>query len=376
MKEYTNSDIEKIKKNLDTTKKRSIIIKDYYEFLIEKEEGNKQYFKNYEKHYKRMNKCLNYWRWDLYKKNKLMDLQVVNRCKSRFCPNCVRINNGKAYYKFKDEFEKLVKKDFLPLFLTLTVPNVCSNELDETVKQMGKSFSKLFRIYNSTSEKVLFKKRKCKFVAGLRSLEITYNKITNMYHPHYHIIVFLDKISLCSKDLEKNFKTGLKKNNKDIYYSKIEYQLSQVWTLLFTKTSLKQYVEDDILYDKNNNIKYYLTNLESIDFDKGMLELFKYTFKDTDIDVDEFESIDTHPFIVLFVTLTGKRLRQGYGLLYGKNFDCDKAEMEKENDSIEQYLKFEELADKVIIENITDLQLKYHNYKKISRFKYNLNDIE
>lgn len=363
MREYTTNDVEKIKHNISVAGERGKILKAYYDFLNEK-----TYYKNILNNSKRMSKCMDYWRWDKYEKNKLLDLQVVSRCKSRFCPNCVKVSNGKAYHKFKPQFEKLKSYGYIPLFLTLTVPNVNSFDLKNTLTNMQKSFTKLFRWFNSVDDKVYFKKRLFVLKAALRSLEITYNATYNTYHPHYHIILFIDK-NINNYDMLRHIKTGLYKNNEEILYSNIEFQISQLWTMSFNNVSIKKYIENDTLYDEDKNLKYYLVNLEDIDFDKGMLELFKYTFKDIEFK-NSCTSFEDNPFIIYFNALSGKRLRQGYGLLYGMDFDCENAEMEKENDSILDYLEFEESPTRAVID-VNDLETVYHDYKKISRFKHN-----
>lgn len=41
----------------------------------------------------RMMNCLNYWEWNMYKKNKLLNLKKVNRCKDKYCFKDIDIKN-------------------------------------------------------------------------------------------------------------------------------------------------------------------------------------------------------------------------------------------------------------------------------------------
>ena len=107
-----------------------------------------------------------------------------NSCKNRFCPICawkkarkdaLALSVMMAYLKQEES------KDFI--FLTLTAPNVPANELNDEIKHYNHSFKKLME-----------RKEVKSVVKGYaRKLEITYNEERDDYHPHFHVLIAVDK---------------------------------------------------------------------------------------------------------------------------------------------------------------------------------------
>jgi diadenosine tetraphosphate (Ap4A) HIT family hydrolase len=97
-------------------------------------------------------------------------------CNTRVCIVCNRIRTAKFINAYKPTIQTWIK----PHFVTLTIPNVDENILSDTISHMIKSCSDIVRNLNE--------KKKLK-VLGIRKIEITYNAITNQYHPHIHLIV-------------------------------------------------------------------------------------------------------------------------------------------------------------------------------------------
>lgn len=107
-----------------------------------------------------------------------------NSCKNRFCPICAWKKSRKdalalsvmmAYLKQEEQ------KEFI--FLTLTAPNVPADELDEEIK-----------IYNHSFKKLMERKEVKAIVKGYaRKLEITYNEERDDYHPHFHVLIAVNK---------------------------------------------------------------------------------------------------------------------------------------------------------------------------------------
>jgi hypothetical protein len=64
-------------------------------------------------------------------------------------------------------------------FTTLTIRNVNKEQLRDTVKQMSKALTNILR--------VLRERRKID-ISGIKKVEITYNSVTDTYHPHIHIL--------------------------------------------------------------------------------------------------------------------------------------------------------------------------------------------
>lgn len=107
-----------------------------------------------------------------------------NTCKNRFCPICawkkarkdaLALSVMMAYLKQEE------KKEFI--FLTLTAPNVPADELEDEIKHYNHSFKKLME-----------RKEVKAIVKGYaRKLEITYSKERDDYHPHFHVLIVVNK---------------------------------------------------------------------------------------------------------------------------------------------------------------------------------------
>lgn len=97
------------------------------------------------------------------------------RCTTRICKFCQNIKTLQQIEKYVP-----VLSQILDLYLvTLTIKNIPGEQLKKAIEKMQSNFRKLTRLasfhgidYNT-----------------IRRLEITYNPITNEYHPHFHILV-------------------------------------------------------------------------------------------------------------------------------------------------------------------------------------------
>ena len=118
-------------------------------------------------------------------------LHKANFCKNRFCPLCAWRQTKKDALKISIVMEYIKKElDLDFIFLTLTAPNVNAENLNDEIKKYNKSFKKL-------SERKEFKKISKGYA---RKLEITYNQERDDYHPHFHVIVVVNKSYFKSKD--------------------------------------------------------------------------------------------------------------------------------------------------------------------------------
>lgn len=96
-------------------------------------------------------------------------------CNSRACHICNRIRTARCMNGYTSQLGSLGQLSFT----TLTIRNVTKEQLRDTVKQMSKTVTNIFR--------VLRERRKID-ISGIRKIEITYNPITDTYHPHIHIL--------------------------------------------------------------------------------------------------------------------------------------------------------------------------------------------
>lgn len=172
-------------------------------------------------------------------------LNNANFCKVRLCPMCSWRRSLKIFGQVSKVMDYVEENyNYRYIFLTLTVKNCYGEDLRLTLDHMTKSFNKL-------SERKAFKQS----VKGyFRSLEVTYNKDENTYHPHFHLILAVN----------------------DSYFTDTRYYLSQEkWTELW-KSSLKvDYIPIvDVRKLKKNR-------------GKEVAEVAKYTVKSEDFIIRE-----------------------------------------------------------------------------------------
>lgn len=365
----------------------------------------------------RLNDCLNFWEWDKYKKNKLLDLQRVNRCKDKnFCPNCRILSVSKDILAMKQFYHRNIDKyDFY--LLTLTVPNIYpdhdvyrnhkneikfSKRFNEYVDKLFDNFKKFTLKYSSPdSSKNAYHGRSCQFKGGMRVLEVTYSKgrsgaHTGKYgfHPHFHVLVYVDKGVLSEWELEKIYKGKWSDNqlrsyckNNDISYenlhitererivqdnelynlkSRLDVELSIVWSMLWHGSQIKDTDIDAMGFDPKKrflqkdgqdvDIKALEVDIRPIEDEKGIYEAIKYTFKLTDFK-NFFE------FSQMVLMLHKRKLRQPFGELYNMNFDELLV-----NEELPLELEFQEEAVKLYLRDMAEI-FDFSDYRKISRFK-------
>src|SRR5690625_3080890 len=204
-----------------------------------------------------------------------------NTCKNRFCPICAWKKSRKdalalsvmmAYIKQEE------KKEFI--FLTLTAPNVLAEELNDEIKHYNQSFRRLMQ-----------RKEVKQIVKGYaRKLEITYNEERNDYHPHFHVLIAV---------------------NKSYFTDTKQYINRDRWLELWqqsTKNSLITQV--DVRRVRNTK-------------DDKVYEIAKYSAKDSDY------LINQEVFEVFYKVLKGKRLIVYSGLFADANKKFKNGELDK-----------------------------------------------
>ena len=114
-------------------------------------------------------------------KRKLMQ---ANSCKNRFCPICAYRKARKDGLKHMIMMKKLkIDKKYSFIFLTLTAPSVTGENLRKEVIDYAAAFQKLVKLKEFQNMNVGY----------IRKLEITYNSKKDTYHPHYHVLICVDK---------------------------------------------------------------------------------------------------------------------------------------------------------------------------------------
>ena len=157
-----------------------------------------------------------------------------------------------------------------------------------------------------------------------------------------------------------------RKNNSYIQYSDADIQIQKLWKFAYDNIRITEYNKYPDTFEYDENVQayiYYQCDIRPLQMPGGIYEVFKYTFKDSDI-------YTQNNFETLYFALYRKRLRQGHGELYNLELDCE-GEIDKENESLEEYLLLDkkETPEQIITREIQTLNKEYHDYKKISRFK-------
>ena len=189
-----------------------------------------------------------------------------NSCKNRFCPICswkkarkdaLALSVMMQYLKEEEE------KEFV--FLTLTAPNVKAAELEDEINHYNHSFQKLMQ-----------RKEVKTIVKGyVRKLEITYNEKRDDYHPHFHVLIAV---------------------NKSYFTDKNYYINRNRWLVLWQQVT------------KNNLITQVDVRKVSNSKDDKVFEVAKYSAKDSEYLVNQ------EVFNTFYKALKGKRILSYSGL--------------------------------------------------------------
>ena len=208
------------------------------------------------------------------------------------------------------------------IFLTLTVENCYGEDLKKTLDNMTDSFNRMTR-------RKAFKQS----IKGyFRSLEITYNKECNTYHPHFHLILAVN----------------------ESYFTDKNYYLSQKkWTNLWKDCLKVDYtpVVDVRRIKKDDNNK----------FGKAVAETAKYTVKSEDFiirneDGQINEKLTDEVVKTLDLALHRKRLTS-FGFIFKK---------------VHKKLNLDDMEDGDLINTDNDEDLRDDLMSVILRYQWNV----
>ncbi|HHH4804127.1 TPA: protein rep [Streptococcus pneumoniae] len=193
-------------------------------------------------------------------------LYKANSCKNRFCPVCAWRKARKdalGLSLMMQYIKQQEKKEFI--FLTLTTPNVMSDELENEIKRYNNSFRKLIK-----------RKKVGSVIKGyVRKLEITYNKKRDDYNPHFHVLIAV---------------------NKSYFTDKRYYISQQEWLVLWRDvTGISEITQVQVQKIRQNN-------------NKELYEMAKYSGKDSDY------LINQKVFDAFYKSLKGKQVLVYSGL--------------------------------------------------------------
>lgn len=116
-------------------------------------------------------------------------LYHANFCRDRLCPMCSWRRSYKIFGQVS-QIMNLLGNIYRYIFLTLTVPNCASEELNKLIDDMVKGWH---RFVNRKAFKTAVK-------GFFRALEVTRNKKNGTYHPHFHVVLAVNPSYFDSRD--------------------------------------------------------------------------------------------------------------------------------------------------------------------------------
>ena len=196
-----------------------------------------------------------------------LKIKTANFCKDRLCPTCNWRRSLRMFAKLSKiiQSETYAKTGYKNLFLTLTVQNCEIDELHTAIKHIFYSFDKFLK--NKAIKNAIR--------GYFRALEITYNPVSQTFHPHLHVILAVPG---------SYFKT---------------YYLSQAKLTFYWQKSL--------------NVEYIpVVDIRKFRDSKGIAEASKYVIKS---DQKFLKSIDNEALRILRLELQNVRLI-GFGGIF------------------------------------------------------------
>lgn len=171
---------ENLKECLNKPTEKKLLMSDFIEFM---EDKNLKL--------DRLKECGNFIKFQASEDKTKFILAGGNFCNNRFCPFCSWLKAKRTAFELLELIKVVEYTEKLAfIFITLTVPNVSREKLREEIECFNKSFKRLFE----TKEFKAFNK------GFIRKLEITYNEERNDYHPHFHLVVAVNKSYFTSRD--------------------------------------------------------------------------------------------------------------------------------------------------------------------------------
>jgi len=202
-------------------------------------------------------------------------LNSMMSCQVRLCPMCNWRRSLKIYGQVSKVMDKaLENKEYRFLFLTLTCKNVEGKDLSKTI-------DKLFHAFNLLTKRKVVKQS---IKGWFRALEVTHNldeqsKSYNTYHPHFHIILMVNKSYF---------------DDNRLYITQYE------WTSLW-KSCLK------VEYTPIVHITSFKTKTKK-ETAKSVAEVAKYTVKDEDYLIPQNKDLSKETVFILDSALANRRL--------------------------------------------------------------------
>lgn len=204
----------------------------------------------------RIKKCAHFLTFKHFIQLDEKKLSRINLCRDRLCLNCQLALSRKQIKELAWIIERLtLAKGETMQFLTLTAPNIPAEEIRTQIQKLIKASKSFLRSY--------------KIMDYYRSIEITYSKKSNTYHPHLHFLFIAPKNTLFPLFDKSLGKYGA---------NPLQFAWAQKW---------EEITGQNLRTINNENGKKYLeaTVYEARD-KKSILELTKYITKPQDMTED------------------------------------------------------------------------------------------
>ena len=198
-------------------------------------------------------------------------------CRDRVCPTCAWRLSAKQSAEMLQTLSYINDiEDYDALFLTLTVRNCEVDQLAPTLEMMSRAWNRM-----------LARRKNREIIRGTaRSVEITYNHTAKTFHPHYHIILLVEKDARSVAELSAYFNKQWQSATNVIYQPITDLRKIE-------NKTLTEYDKKDAEYYKN-----------------AILETFKYTIKD-----DSLAEMPLSTFRHYIDGVQGKRLVAYTGII-------------------------------------------------------------
>lgn len=200
-------------------------------------------------------------------------------CHWRFCALCAWRLSLRRTFATKIVMTRLSKLNYRFLFVTLTAPNVKAEELSDEISRLNEAWKRM-------SQR---KKYKSLIVGGIRKIEVTYNKKSDTYHPHLHIILCVEK------DYFKRTSKWVDGKPENFYPNMIMFEEWQAdW-----QRALRD--------DRAEQIRVQAISNNPRKLAKAIAEISKYSAKDSEM------ALDKKVFKAMYLGMKGKRLFSPFG---------------------------------------------------------------
>jgi len=248
--------------------------------------------------------------WMLFLANKEVDklkLHRMNSCKWKYCPMCnyrKSIKDAMRIAVMMDYIEKVYDVRFI--FVTLTAPNVTADKLSDEITRYNAGFKRLTERDDVARMNLGY----------MRRVEVTYNKKTDTYHPHTHVVFAVNKSYFKSRDYLRQSKW------------------LQLWRESMRDPTITQVDVRQVRRQKRDADKNKTENKNSsVDI---VREFSKYLAKDADYGYSQ-EVFD------VFVKALHKRRNMTYGGVFDKANklykEYEKARKAGEDHELDEYVK-------------------------------------